>query len=282
MRKRTEKKRLKAGLPLGPDPDQQIPSIEQLASEDLTELELTSRLAWAIRKTADDLQHSPGKRYTYEEWCEFTRLIRFTKGGLDQLEYDEETDGVVDWDWLEDSSPMLSQQSESEWILDRLCESLLRLLKKNLLSTGSVPDNVREGSTAVDWNRFTFNRQGTIYEDPAVDQHRKSKSVAPNTPTPMQERQRRAAGAEAMLTFFTGARRGAHAYASEQPMWSKKGRDRLKDSGHRRGSNSRKRVGPFSRLVHHGTSGTIGGGRGGAGVRTLKMRHFTGDGEGAR
>ncbi len=288
MKKRTEKKRRKAGLPIGPlDGEPPILSIEELAKDDWTEAELTSRLAWAIRKTADDLQHSPGKRYSYEEWCEFTRLIRFTKCGLDQLEYDEEADGVVEWDWLEENSPMLSQQSESEWILDRLCESLLRLLKKNTLGMGSLPNSANPDSSSTDLQAFSFNRTGTMYGDLSTDQKParpkagKGKVVEPPGATPTQERQRRASGADAVLTFFTGDRKGTHAYANDGPQWSKKGQARMKID-RRRSSGGRKRVGPFSKLIHHGKTGTVGGGRGGAGIRTLKMRHFTGDGEGHR
>ncbi|KAJ9605480.1 Potassium channel [Cladophialophora chaetospira] len=289
MKKRTEKKRRKSGFPVGPADGAgvRIPSIDQLASEELTEAQLTSRLAWAIRKTADDLVHSPYKRYTYEEWCEFTRLIRFTKYGLDQLEYDEETDGVVEWDWLEESSPMLSQQSESEWILDRLCESLLRLLKKNVLGSTSAIDATDPQSSSPDLSAFTFNRTGTMYGDLSTD-HKptrstqgKGKATEPSQVNPTQERQRRASGADAVLTFFTGDRKGTHAYATEGPQWSKKGQERMHIE-RRRSSGGRKRVGPFSKLIHHGKTGTVGGGRGGAGLRTLKMRHFTGDGEGHR
>ncbi|KIW63307.1 hypothetical protein PV04_10163 [Phialophora macrospora] len=290
MKKRTEKKRRKAGLPVGPSADEAAPiaSIEQLASEDLTEAELTSRLAWAIRKTADDLHHSPGKRYTYEEWCEFTRLIRFTKVGIAQLEYDEEVDGVVEWDWLDENSPMLSQQSESEWILDRLCESLLRLLKNNMLGVGSAPPSAHPQASGTDLNVFSFNRRGTIYDNPYRDQKAsspgggKGKGVEPIPLTETEERQCRASGANTVLTFFTGDRKGTHAYANKEPQWSKKGLDRLKESRCRRVSGGRKRVGPFGKLVHHGKTGTIGGGRGGAGIRTLKLRQFAGDGDGTK
>lgn len=289
MQKRTEKNRRKKGLPIGPS-DSEVPpilSMEQLASDELSEAELTSRLAWAIRKTADDLQHAPRKRYSYEEWCEFTRLIRFTKIGLDQLEYDEETEGVVEWDWLEENSPMLSQQSESEWILDRLCESLLRLLKRNTLGVGgSVPNSAQPQSSSVDLSAFSFNRRGTIYDDPSTTDLKSSKTdkgkgVEHTPPTKTEERQRRASGADAVLTFFTGDRKGTHAYANDKPQWSKKGQERMQ-AERRRSSGGRKRVGPFSKLVHQGKSGAVGGGRGGAGIRTLKMRHFTGDGEGHR
>lgn len=284
MTRRVERKRLKAGLPVGPAGEEVPPplSIEQLANQDLSRAELTQRLAWAIRKTADDLQHSPRKRYTYEEWCEFTRLIRFTKVGLSQLEYDEEVDGVVEWDWLEENSPMLSGQSESEWILDRLCESLLRLLKKKMLDDSNGLNSAFPVSSTPDFSGFRFDRRGTIYDDPTAedkpDKSGKGKAVEALVPTKAQERQRRASGADAVLTFFTGDRRGEHRYADAGPRWSKKAQERMKDG--RRGSATAKRRGPFSKLEHGGKSGAIGGGRGGAGIRTLKMRHFTGDGDG--
>jgi len=282
VNRRVEKKRIKSGLPVGPAEDGGLPilSIEQLANQHLSEAELTRRLAWAIRQTADDLQHSPGKRYKYEEWAEFTRLIRFTKVGLDQLEYDEDVDGVVEWDWLEDNSPLLSSQSESEWILDRLCESLLRLLKKNMLGTHSVSTSAFPPSSGTDFSGFTFAPRGTTFNesaDPRLSKSGKGKEAEPPPPTKLQERQRRASGADAMLTFFTGERRGAHAYVSQAPQWSKKAQSRMKEN--RRGSIGHKRRGPFSKLEHRERTGAIGGGRGGAGIRTLKMRHFSGDGE---
>ncbi|EXJ82611.1 hypothetical protein A1O3_06424 [Capronia epimyces CBS 606.96] len=270
--RRAEKKRLKAGFPVGPAEDEYPPnlSLQQLADDDVSEAEMTRRLAWAIRKTAGDLQHSRDKRYSYEEWCEFTRLIRFSKDGLAQLEYDEETDGVVEWDWLDDSSPMLSAQGEPEWVLDRLCESLLRLIKKNTPSGDSTPSSALPASSNADLSTFAFARKGTVAEDAdgdgdgdrRSDKSAKGKEAQPRVPTEAEERQRRASGAEAVLTFFTGERKGAHAYAAEGPQWSKKARERLKQT--RR---------------HRPTTGAVGGGRGGAGLRTLKMRQFAGDGE---
>jgi hypothetical protein len=264
MARRVEKKRRKKGLPVGPGSmvgnNEIIPSIDQLASESLHEAHMTRKLAFAIRKTADDLCHHPGKRYGYEEWVDFTRLIRFTKMDLDQLEYDEDQEGIVEWDWLEENSPMLSEQSESEWILDRLCESLLRLLKKNHLGSAQEP--------SISFANFTFGRA----DDDKAD--RKDDGTA-DEQTALQERRQRATGADAVLTFFTGARRGAHAYATEEPIWSKKALE--KKHQHRRKSSGEKRRGPFSRLHHNGPTGTVGGGRGGAGIRTLKARKFIGN-----
>lgn len=132
LQRKAEKKRVEHGFEAGFDEaDYTVPSLNELAGvENLTEGELTRKLAFAIRRTADDLMKRNVKRYSYEDWVEFTRLIRFTSGGATHLEEDEEEHGVVEWDWIGEDSPMLSDQSETEWVLDRLCESLLRLLKK--------------------------------------------------------------------------------------------------------------------------------------------------------
>lgn len=135
LQQKVEKKRIERGFQVGPDENEEAsPSLDELADpENLYDRELTHRLALAIRKTADDLRNQNPKRYSYEEWVEFTRLIRFTGRTSEQLEQDEEDDGTVEWDWIGDDSPMLSEVSEPEWVLDRLCESLMRLLKKGNL-----------------------------------------------------------------------------------------------------------------------------------------------------
>lgn len=123
----------------GGDMEPHVPpiTIDELLKEDLSRPEMLKRLAYALRSVANDLKNSSHKRYSYEEWVEFTRLIRFTKldgTGTDdsgrRLEYDEAVDGVVEWDWLDTNSPMTSEQSEVEWVMDRLLESLLRTFKR--------------------------------------------------------------------------------------------------------------------------------------------------------
>lgn len=39
-------------------------------------------------------------------------------------------EGLVNWDWIGDDSPMMSGVTESQWLLDRLCESLVRLERR--------------------------------------------------------------------------------------------------------------------------------------------------------
>lgn len=120
--------------------DHPLRTLEELARDTSpSPFELAQQLAFAIRRTTHDAREGKRKRYTYEEWVEFTRLIQFTdpnsrpttpanrhgpfhsKSSVDEDEY-----GVLNWDWIGENSPMLANQSEPEWILDRLCESLVR------------------------------------------------------------------------------------------------------------------------------------------------------------
>jgi potassium channel subfamily K len=63
---------------------------------------LARQLALAIRRTAHELgTEKDKKKYSYEEWAEFTRLIRFSAaGGVVQALREEEDEGLVEWDWI--------------------------------------------------------------------------------------------------------------------------------------------------------------------------------------
>ncbi|KAK4870663.1 hypothetical protein LT330_005011 [Penicillium expansum] len=112
-------------------------SLEELVREPTT-LELTQQLAFAIRRTSKQAREGKHKRYSYEEWVEFTRLIQFTDPRArppslrnqptseEILANDEDEFGLLNWDWIGENSPMLAKQTEPEWVLDRLCESLIR------------------------------------------------------------------------------------------------------------------------------------------------------------
>ena len=150
---RAERRRIEQGFPTGPEPDPSAggdenggsrnptqPTLEELANEGaLDEHELARRLTHAIRRTADDLKNAKHRRYSYEEWVEYTRLIRFSTfgddGGSDaaaDLDREEAEEGIVKWDWIGEDSPMMADQTECEWVLDRLCESLDRYMRRQL------------------------------------------------------------------------------------------------------------------------------------------------------
>lgn len=182
IRKRQEKKRLKQGFPIGAnasaDQNEDQPSAAQLDSHRDTEaapidtspsqdhpqrtieelaresnpspFELAQQLAFAIRRTTHDAREGKRKRYCYEEWVEYTRLIQFTdprprpsssesQQQHQNVSLDEDEYGVINWDWIGENSPMLAQQTEPEWVLDRLCESLVRYV--------STQEQARGGSS---------------------------------------------------------------------------------------------------------------------------------------
>ena len=125
--------RIRDGFPIGPvdeDLEAPPPTLEEIVEDEERQDEHTlgNRLAQAIRRTAHDLIAEVPRRYSYEEWVEFTRLIRFTRLSQAELEEAEEEQGLVEWDWIGEDSPMLADETESEWLLHRLCESLDRYM----------------------------------------------------------------------------------------------------------------------------------------------------------
>ncbi|EDN93927.1 hypothetical protein SS1G_09794 [Sclerotinia sclerotiorum 1980 UF-70] len=114
--------------PESPSLGQVIEDVE--GSAEYTEHDLARKLATAIKRVANDLRAEKPKKYSYEEWVEFTRLIRFSAHNAKDVEKEEDDEGLVEWDWIGEDSPMLADVSESEWVLDRLCESLNRYTRR--------------------------------------------------------------------------------------------------------------------------------------------------------
>ena len=149
QQERDEEKRLHEGFKTGPtaeeeDPDLKTtpPTLEEVAKLDtLSDKALVRRLAGAIRRAANDLGDDPPRTYTYEEWAEFTRLIRFSRLDEEELAETEEDEGLIEWDWIGEESPMMAKESESQWVLDRLCESLNRYMRKKILAEKHLGPN---------------------------------------------------------------------------------------------------------------------------------------------
>jgi potassium channel subfamily K len=153
------------------DPDLELtqhPTIPALAAEAEadtstvpTSASLSRRLALSIKMVSGDFRLPRPKRYTYEEWVEFTRLIRLTTperlnrnlGTTISHTGSENEEGLVNWDWIGDDSPMTSGVTESEWLLERLCESLVRLEKRKEIACemgGLGAMRLMEGKIAED------------------------------------------------------------------------------------------------------------------------------------
>jgi potassium channel subfamily K len=93
---------------------------------------LARQLALAIRRASRDNIKDPDKQYSFEEWVEFIRLIRFSAvDGAKPSAPKDEDEGLTEWDWLAENSPMMSEHGEAEFVLERLCESLVRYLRRN-------------------------------------------------------------------------------------------------------------------------------------------------------
>jgi potassium channel subfamily K, other eukaryote len=147
--KREQRKRMKDGMPFPSRNDPEIedidtqaderalnPNLNRLAHEVKTdekkqpnESVLARRLALAIRKVAEDFKSDHNIMYTFEQWAEYTRLIRFTTEPRDEALLEEEA-GLIEWDWIGEDSPMMTSQSEPEFLLDRLTESLARYMRR--------------------------------------------------------------------------------------------------------------------------------------------------------
>lgn len=159
------------------DLDLQPPTLDTLAVEaeegkKASDFVLGRKLAKAIRKVANDLRVHPPRVYAYEEWVEFTQLIRFTskdqkkkqshsgdEDGVDGEDDEEDEEHLIEWDWIGPDSPMMAQESEAEFVLDRLCESMGRYIRRlapaDLDVEGEVerPLDVREEDEAREGKR---------------------------------------------------------------------------------------------------------------------------------
>lgn len=118
-REREEKKRVEKGFELQ-DPDlegsngEREVTLEKLAEDpgeplrDRGDHELARQLAASIKRVAVDMREG-GRKYSYEEWVEFTRLIRFSSEGVDGDHVGEGEGengkaggelGLTEWDWI--------------------------------------------------------------------------------------------------------------------------------------------------------------------------------------
>lgn len=109
-------------------------TVEELEKHRRSPPGLARDLIFAIRRVTQDVVAGDIKRYSYEEWVEFTQLIRFTNPNTSQqgpeIKLDENEWGLIEWDWMGENSPMMAEQTESEWVLNRLTESLLRYMAR--------------------------------------------------------------------------------------------------------------------------------------------------------
>jgi potassium channel subfamily K len=140
------------------DPDNDLEHLAKEITKDTieapTEAMLARHLSLAIRRVATDIT-DPERKYSFEEWAELTRLIRFTGKSAKKAQKEEEED-VIDWDWLGDQSPMMANMSEPEFVMEKLCESLARNMKR-------MEKYVEEGKREIErLRRHTLETETTV------------------------------------------------------------------------------------------------------------------------
>jgi potassium channel subfamily K len=150
---------------------------------------LARQLALAIKRAARDMTLTVPRQYGYEEWVEFTRLIRFSAvGGPAEALKEEEDEGLIEWDWLAENSPMMASQNEAEFVLERLCESLVRYLRRNPPRPEFVDRVKEQGEQALRLRSGGFSEEYEPQDvpDPPVSSPRLKKSLMarPSDPTP--------------------------------------------------------------------------------------------------
>ncbi|EPS41461.1 hypothetical protein H072_4595 [Dactylellina haptotyla CBS 200.50] len=143
------------------DPEQQRQQVDEadgqqeenlkILPEDYTFQELLMALAAAIRDVGRQVCIDPKRAYDYEDWVEFTRLIRAcelvkphrlkgVKPGeeipRDNIDNEE---GFVLWDWIGEDSPLLYEGREPAWVQDRLTRGLERLVQEHHSSISLRP-----------------------------------------------------------------------------------------------------------------------------------------------
>ncbi|KAF1345323.1 hypothetical protein BDV97DRAFT_372536 [Delphinella strobiligena] len=166
------KRRLSLGFEVGPETEAH-PTLDTLAVEEVkkpSDWELGRKLARAIRHTAKDLAADPPKVYTYEEWVEFTELIRFTSKDETNKEGGFKEEGLVEWDWLGENSPMMQQENEADFVLDRLCESMARYIRHLAPKDLDIerPLDVKDDEDSMKENGSVKAKEGPDVE-PTVD-----------------------------------------------------------------------------------------------------------------
>lgn len=137
--------------------DELVHAAEDLESTEKSEAEVAARrgdrlaedahyrqylLMKEIRKVMPHLNESPPRKYTYEEWSRFLELIgeevKLAKKETSPSEGEDlmrstsngSTRKRKPWSWLSSKSPLMSNKSEAEWVLEKLVITAEKQLKR--------------------------------------------------------------------------------------------------------------------------------------------------------
>jgi potassium channel subfamily K, other eukaryote len=126
------KKEIEQGFAIS-DPDQQIDDWQKFKLEGFSNLsneqDLALLLSIALDRVKNDMKHPSEIKYSFDQWQDFAILMRFTTVPGYAID-DQETNFPLHWDWIGPDSPLISHQSEPEYVADGLCESLKRYVRR--------------------------------------------------------------------------------------------------------------------------------------------------------
>ncbi|CUS14946.1 unnamed protein product [Tuber aestivum] len=94
---------------------------------------LPKQLAAEIHMLTKHMTSKPPKKYSFEEWVRFLRLlgIEWKAGG--------------EWSWLDQDGPLASSLSETEWLLEKMCQRLEGNIEKLGEKEGIRDDHESQG-----------------------------------------------------------------------------------------------------------------------------------------
>lgn len=129
-----------------------------------------------LRNVLKHLDESPPRRYSYEEWAWFLRLmgedessstshrkapIKIKKEAGDEPDLQQgqtdDRDQLRQWSWVGNRSPLMGDAEEAEWVLERLSATLEKELRRQSKSQKKVP----EGKTPSNGSNKTLEGQRT-------------------------------------------------------------------------------------------------------------------------
>lgn len=106
-------------------------------------------LAKELRQVMMDVDASPPRQYSYQEWAYYLRLLgqdetdesrhrkaptkadKSRTNGIGKANGDEKRSGEpLSWSWLGTRSPLMGNKSEAQWLLERLTQTLGREMQK--------------------------------------------------------------------------------------------------------------------------------------------------------
>ena len=123
-----------------------------------------------FRNVMKHLNESPPRKYTYEEWAWFLKLMGEDEAShtshrappvkvnnfspdkapdIQQGQTDDQEGGLRQWSWMGNRSPLMGETEEAEWVLERLSLTLEKELKRqsDAKTNGLWGGQDREGDT---------------------------------------------------------------------------------------------------------------------------------------